>query len=288
MQALLCISIIAFAQTPEDTVKIEPKWKLEGVTGINFSQTSLVNWAAGGENTIAGNAYLNGALIYNEGKWLWENNLALDYGLSKIQDQHVRKVSDKIDFASKIGYRMKPKLLGTMLFDFKTQFAKGYNYPNIDEHISTFMAPAYSTLSLGVEYRPNENFFVYYSPLAAKFTFVQDDFLSTKGMFGVAPGEKFKSELGSYLKTVYKTELMENVNLISKLDLFTAYNSSFGNIDVDWDVLINMKINKYLTAMLNTTLKYDDDVAYIDEKGEKSGPRVQFKEIFGVGIAYKF
>lgn len=288
IQIMLIFSTMMFSQTPPDSLKVEPKWKLEGVAGINFSQTSLVNWAAGGENTIAGNAYLNGALIYKEGKWLWENNLALDYGLSKIQDETLRKVSDKIDFASKLGYQIKPKWYSSMLFDFKTQFAKGYNYPNTDEYISTFMAPAYSTFSLGIEYRPNEKFFLYYSPVSAKFTFVQDGFLSDKGMFGVEPGDKFKAEMGSYLKSIYKTQLMENVSLVSKLDLFTAYNSSFGNVDVDWDILINMKINKYLTAMLNTTLKYDDDVAYIDDKGVKHGPRVQFKEIFGVGLAYKF
>lgn len=285
---LLLIHVVAFGQTAEDTAKVAPKWKLEGVTGVNFSQTSLINWAAGGENAISGNAYLNGSLVHKRGKWLWENTLALDYGLSKIQDETVRKVSDKIDFASKLGYQIKPKWYGSMLFDFKTQFAKGYNYPNTEEYISNFMAPGYSTFSIGVEYRPNDNFFIYYSPLAAKLTFVQDDFLSDQGMFGVDPGDKFKAEMGSYLKSMYKTQLMENVGLVTKLDLFTAYDSSFGNVDVDWDVLINMKINKYLTAMLNTTLKYDDDIAYIDDKGVKHGPRVQFKEIFGIGLAYKF
>ena len=50
---------------------------------------------------------------------------------------------------------------------------------------------------------------------------------------------------------------MENVNQIINVDFFIPYNKQFGNVDMNWDVLINMKINKYLNATLNTTLKYE-------------------------------
>ena len=277
----------AFSQT--DTAKVEPKWKHEGVTGINFSQTSLKNWAGGGENSLAGNIYLNGTLLYKEGKWAWENNLALDYGLARTASTGVRKSTDKIDFASKLGYGITEKLFLTTLFDFKTQFAEGYNYgATPPKRISNFMAPAYSTLSVGLDYKPNDNFSLYYSPVAGKFTWVMDDEFSAAGMFGVDPGKRFKAQMGSYLKTVYKLQVMENVNLISKADFFTAYDKSFGNIDVDWDVLLSMKINKFLNATFNTTLRYDDDVKFIDQNGVAQGPRIQFRQILGIGLAYKF
>ena len=289
---LLCVmylvAIAGFSQNETDSVKVEPKWKLSGVTGVNFSQTSLVNWSAGGSNAVAGNIYLNGDLVHKNGKWLWENHLATDYGLSRIQNEGLRKTADKFDFASKLGHQASEKWYYTGLFDFKTQFAKGYNYPNTDVYISDFLSPAFSTLSVGAEYKPCDKFSLYYSPLAAKFTIVMDDSLSTLGLFGVDPGKHLKAELGSYLKMGYKTQLMENVDLASVLSLFTAYNKSFGNIDVDWDVIVNMKINKYMNAMINTTLKYDDDIKYIDKNGVERGPRVQFKEILGIGLAYKF
>ena len=57
---------------------------------------------------------------------------------------------------------------------------------------------------------------------------------------------------------------------------------------MNWDVLINMKINKYLNATLNTTLKYDNDVKTINDEGEKRGAKVQFKAILGIGVAYNF
>lgn len=180
--------------------------------------------------------------------------------------------------------------------DFKSQFYKGYNYPDKDNYISNFFAPAYSTISVGFEYRPNTSYSVYLSPVAGKMTFVLDDSLSNVGAFGVEVGDKFKAELGASLKARAEKKIMENVNVISTLDLFTAYDDSFGNVDVTWDVLVSMKINKYLTATLNTTLKYDDDVSSVkvhnkgtdNETKEIRGPKVQFKEMFGLGIAYNF
>lgn len=286
---VLLMTVLLFAQTDNETKGAEPKWKIDGVMGVNFSQTSLTNWSSGGENSLAGNAYLNGALTYKLGYWAWENNLALDYGLARTASTGVRKSTDKIDFASKLGYKATEKLFYTTLFDFKTQFSDGYKYDGDNrKRISDFMAPAYSTLSLGLDYKPNDNFSLYYSPLAAKMTWVRDDGFSQEGMFGVNSGDHFKGEFGSYLKTVYKLKVMENVDLISKVALFTAYDKSFGNVDVDWDVLINMKINKILSATFNTTMRYDDNVNYIDQDGNSKGPKVQFRQILGIGLAYNF
>lgn len=277
-----------FAQDKEG--KTEPKaWELKGVTGLNFSQTSLTNWSAGGDNSVAGNIYLNGSLTHRSGNWLWENSLALEYGLTYTGTQGTQKSSDKIEFSTQIGYSTDKKWYYTGMADFKSQFYKGYNYPNKENYISKFMAPAYSNISIGIEYRPENSWYsVYYSPVAVKLTFVEDDYLSERGSFGLDPGDKFKAEMGTYLKAKAEKTIMENVKLISKVDFFTAYDSSFGNIDVDWDLLISMKINKYLNASINTTLKYDDDVKYIDTKGDEKGARVQFKEVIGIGIAYSF
>lgn len=66
---------------------------------------------------------------------------------------------------------------------------------------------------------------------------------------------------------------MENVNQIINVDFFIPYNKQFGNVDMNWDVLINMKINKYLNATLNTTLKYDNDVKTIKMKAKNAAPK---------------
>ena len=294
MKRLLFIALFAFsisaiyAQDAKKDELEDGKWYLKGVTGINASQTAMSNWSAGGENSMAGMVYLNGSLQRKSGNWLWSNALSLEYGLTNTKSLGTQKTSDKIDFTTQLGYSTDNKWFYTVMADFKSQFYKGYNYPDKSHYISKFFAPAYSNISIGLEYRPTNWYSVYLSPLAGKLTFVEDDYLSDQGAFGVDPGDKFKAELGAYLKGRVERKIMENVNLISTVDFFTAYDSSFGNVDVNWDVMISMKINKYLTANLNTTLKYDDDVKTVNLDGTPDGPKVQFKEVFGLGVAYNF
>lgn len=287
--AIVFLGLTIGANAQDDKDKLEDgKWNMKGVAGVNISQTSVSNWSAGGENAMAGTAYLNGSLVRKSGNWLFSNALALEYGLTNTKSLGTQKVSDKIDFTTQLGYTTDNKWYYTIMGDFKSQFYKGYNYPDKTNYISKFFAPAYSNLSLGLEYRPNTIFSVYLSPIAGKFTFVEDDYLSGLGAFGVDPGDKFRAELGAYLKARAEKDIMENVKVISTVDFFTAYDSSFGNVDVNWDLLISMKINKFLSASVNTTLKYDDDVKNVRKDGTLEGPKVQFKEMLGVGLAYNF
>ena len=280
-------SLADYSQT-DDKGYEEGKWVLKGITGINMSQTAVSNWSAGGENSFAGNAYLNGSLTHKSGNWLWISNLGLDYGLTKTKSQGVQKTSDKIAFSTQLGYQASEKWYYTAMADLNTQFYKGYNYPDKSHYISKFFAPAYSNISLGMDFRPKSNYSLYLSPIAGKLTFVEDDYLSKEGAFGVDPGDRFRAEIGAYIKAKAEQKIMENVNLITSVDFFTPYDKQFGNVDVNWDVLINMKINKYLSATLNTTLKYDNDVKTFNDEGEKHGAKVQFKEVLGIGVAYNF
>ncbi len=277
-------------QAVPDTTKKISYWKYSGIAGLNFSQTALVNWVAGGENAVAINGYLNGSLNYAKERWAWDNLLALQFGMVYADEYDWRKNADKISLTSKLGYQINHKWYYSLMFDFNTQFAKGYNYPNDINWISNFMAPAYSNLAIGIDYKPNDNFSIFFSPASMRTTFVLDDSLSnvTGGSFGVPQGDKIKIEAGALLKASMKKDIMKNVNAISTLDAFTPYNENFGNVDINWDLMLNFKINEMLTATLNTTLRYFDNEHYINTEGVDQGPKIQFKEIFGLGFAYKF
>ena len=281
------LATITSAQT-DDKGYQEGAWVLKGVTGLNMSQTAMANWSAGGENSIAGNAYLNASLTHKKGNWLWVTNMVLDYGLSKTKSQGMRKSSDKIGLSTQLGYSTDNVWFYTLMGDLNTQFAKGYDYPDKEHQISNFFAPAYSNIALGMEWRPKSNYSLLLSPVSTKMTFVTDDYLSDLGAFGVDPGDHFKIEGGAFVKARAELPVMENVNLITTADFFTPYSKDFGNIDVNWDVLISMKINKVLSATINTTLKYDNDVKTFDDNGVKKGAKVQFKEVLGIGLAYNF
>lgn len=287
MTAFAILATTIYAQT-DDKGYQEGAWVLKGVTGVNSSQTAMANWSAGGENSIAGNAYLNASLTHKKGYWLWVSSVVLDYGLSKTRTQGLRKSSDKIGIATQLGYSTNNVWFYTLMGDLNTQFAKGYKYPDQAHQISNFFAPGYSNIALGMEWRPKSNYSLLLSPASTKMTFVCDDYLSNQGAFGVDPGKHFKIEAGAFVKARAELSLMENVNLITTADFFTPYSKNFGNVDVNWDVLISMKINKILSASINTTLRYDDDVKTFNADGVKKGPKVQFKEILGIGLAYNF
>ncbi len=287
---LFFLPLIAVSQEAADSTKV---WKLGGTTSINFSQVSLSNWAAGGKSSASGTFLFNSFANYQKDKISWENALDLGYGLLKENGDESVKTDDKIDFSSKLGLKSKGKIYYTALFNFRSQFANGYNYPNRENEISKFLAPGYLTLALGLDYKPSDRFSIFVSPLTGKMTVVTDDVLSVAGAFGVDPGKKSRSELGAFVKAQLKQEIVKNVSLETKVDFFSNYIDNPENIDVYWDVLINMKINDYLSANLITNLIYDDDIDIQvdnDDDGfvDEIGTRVQFKELFGVGLNVKF
>lgn len=272
-----------------------PSWKISGVSGLNLSQTSLTNWAAGGENSVAWNLYLNASANYKKDSWSWDNALITDFGKTFTTSNKWLKSIDKLNFSTKIGRSLSKHWSVSALGDFLTQFARGYaaeNNPNIagnkDKYISTILAPGYLTLAVGADYKPNDDFSLLLAPATGKMTFVLDNRLSTAGAFGVKPGNKTLAEIGALAVANYKRKLAENINLVTKLTLFTPYNESFGNIDINWDMMIAFKINKFLTTTLTTNLVYDDDIKTVDLQGNKRGAKVQFREVLGLGLAYSF
>jgi hypothetical protein len=204
----------------------------------------------------------------------------------------MNKTDDKIDFTSKFGLKAADKLYYAALVNFKTQLTNGYNYPNDSVKISGFMAPGYLLVALGLDYKPNDNLAVFFAPLTLKLTFVSDDVLANAGAFGVDPGDNLKSEFGGYLRTSLKKDLMENVTIQTKLDLFSNYIHNPQNIDVSWETLLSMKVNKFISATLSTHLLYDDDITITDNKDDGTTKtyksRVQFKEVLAIGFSVKF
>lgn len=265
-------------------------WKLWGLGSFTFSQVSLTNWAAGGENSLSANILANGLANYNKGKSSWENMLILGYGLMKQGDAGVRKTDDRIDFASKYGFKAAEKWFYTAMFRFYTQFTDGYAYPDVSKPISTLMAPGYINLSLGIDYKPSENFNIYFGPLSGKVTYVLDDTLSHYGAFGVEADKNVRYEFGGLIKSMYTREIVKNVTFLTRLDLFSNYLNNPEKVDINWEILLNMKINKYLSASLNTLLIWDDDIKINSEgvPAPDGDSKVQFKEVFGIGLSATF
>ena len=274
------------AQT--ETAEGTSPWTREGNLGLKLTQVSLTNWAAGGDNSVAFDFQGAYQANYKKGKHLWNNRLELAYGLNRTGEDGTKKANDKIYLNSNYGYSIAKSWYASAFATFQTQFSPGYDYSiSKDISVSEFMSPAYLTTGLGFTYEPNKIFTVVLSPASWRGTFVLNDRLSDEGAYGVDPGKHLLSSFGANLKGEVRYEFMKNMTVYSSLDLYSDYLHKPQNIDVNWEVQINMAINKWFSTTLTTNLVYDDDVKIAQKDGTK-GPRVQFKEILGVGLQFNF
>lgn len=320
--AFIIISFSSFSQdlTKDEAAKLQleteklkglsadsiKNWKFGGVISVNGQQVSLTNWASGGTNSISFGGIISAYARYKKDRTTWDNTLDLGYGIIKQgQNKEWWKTDDKIQITSKYGRQAFKKWYYTALGDFKTQFTNGYSYPNDSVYISRFMAPGYLVLALGLDYKPNDRFSLFIAPVTGKFTFVNDDSLARYGAYGVQKEIRdpdnggaitqnyltHREELGAYLKMQYQTKIMENITFQTMIELFSNYLNHPENIDVNWTTLTTFKVNKFISATLTTQLIYDDDIILTRTAGDKKGtmgPDVQFKQVLGVGLNYKF
>ncbi len=273
-------------KNPADTTK--KIWKKGGIVNINLSQGSLSNWAAGGDDfSLSVNSLLSLFAFYKKDRHSWDNTFDFSFGYVRTTTLGSRKNDDRLDLLSKYGYAIAPKWNIAGLFNFRSQLANGYTYPkNVKTFSSAFLSPAYILLSPGFDYRPNDNFSLFMSPLTARWVIVKNDTLSAKGAYGVSPGKHSKNELGAFLSANYLKEINRNVTYKGKLDLFSNYKKNPQNIDLYMTNILSAKISKIIAVSWNVDFIYDDDVRLFGENG--SSPALQMKSLVGIGLQATF
>ena len=317
-------SLFSLAQEPlvlqpiaKDTLKPQKdtSWKISGFFGVNFSQTWLSNWQGGGQDNLAGNSILNLQADYKKGKHEWTNKLDAQYGLVRygFGSKNFRKNIDQLFALSKYNLNAFNKYwFYAVQADYRTQFAPGYNYEGnaiVGRANSDFNSPGYIQLALGLDYKPTNYFSVTLAPLAGKITLVNRQYLADEGAYGVEKavtdtagniithGKRSRVEFGGRLILKFKKDIVKNVNLDSYLDLFSNYMNNPQNIDVVFNNLLTLKVNKFLSANVICQMIYDDDITVrrdidgdglYDKPTEINGPRLQVLTTIAIGFGYKF
>ena len=305
-------------------------WNHKGNVGFNLSQSAYVNWSAGGQNALnlLGTFYYE--INYAKDRWKWDNsfNTALGYSFYNFNIKKFKpiKTDDKIELTSLAGYKITDKLFASLELAFRTQYAKGYDYTKDSTHYtSKFLAPAYLTLGLGIEWVPNEHFSLNFAPVTGRLVIVNDSALFYQGAFGAHEIDKSDTEihttkskfyghweLGARLTAKVKYTIVKNVDFESKLELFSNYlPRKYGHyeeidgvkewidegrhsrpwlIDVDWQNMLIFKVNDWLNCNLSTHLIYDYDIPFYKTPGDETtlikGSKVQFKEVFALGLMF--
>jgi hypothetical protein len=255
-------------------------WKRSGTLILNLNQGSLSNWAAGGEqNTLGINGIFNYGINYRKGKNTWDNYFDLALGFQDASSYNkFRKTDDRIDITSKYGHQVSKKWYAAALINFNSQALPGYAYTDsVNTKISNFLAPGKLLLSLGMDYRPNDDFSVFISPAAVRWIFKKDPDFFAVDKFGVPAFKKTYTEIGAYLTAKYNKPLAKWATYTGRLDLFSNYKRKPQNVDVYFTNLLSMKFNKWLGTAISVDIVYDDDII----------KKTQLKEILGIGLTLK-
>lgn len=297
----------AIAEAPQEEVPA-PKpvyWTKSLMTNLNFAQTLLRDWAAGGSNNYTMTGYVDANANYAKDKMIWNNRLQIDYGFLYSADKPIlQKVKDRIYFESKWGYETPIQHLSySANFDFKTQIDNNYNYgtPSVKDPTvadwkaartlkSGLFSPAYASLGLGLLWTPKPWFSLNVAPLTGGFVIVDNPELrKAYGMELEDDGVNYKSsrfELGAQVKADANFTINDNLKYTTQLVLFSNYLKNPQNIRVNWDNKVFWKMAKFFTLTFSTNMIYDDTVLITNDDHPNGFRTWQLKEFFEIGFSY--
>ena len=276
------------AKILDDT--INSGWKSKGKITFLFNQANFNNWVAGGENSFSGNLGIDYQINYKKDNYTWDNRIIASYGLLQTQNSSFeKKTDDQVEINSLLAKKAKGLWYYSFLVNFRTQFTPGYIYSKDvngaeqRQENTNFMSPGYLLVGPGMFWKKNDNLKFNLAPLTSRFTFVDSYYTSIPGYvnysyFGVETNKSMLYQLGFNASAYYKFNIMENVSAENILSLFSNYLKDPGNIDINYNLKIAMKINKLLTANLDFQVIYDDDAF----------AGFQTREVFGLGVNYGF
>ncbi|TLX75807.1 DUF3078 domain-containing protein [Labilibacter sediminis] len=258
-------------------IKAKGPWTLSGVENIQLSQAYLANWTKGGENSLALQSDLLLRANYKEGKNEWENFIRHKVGVISTESYAAQINTDQIEINSKYGLRASKKWYYSALFDFKSQFFNGYNNKDREEIISGFLSPAYFTFALGMDFKKDKDFTLLLSPFTSKLTYVMDTVKVDQTRY-ISDNSKTAFNNGASLVNDINWKISTELSLKSHLDAFIGYFSKDAITQIDWEIIFDMRINRYLSTRVNTQFRY-----FTNESN-----KVQFREYFAINFNYKF
>ncbi len=284
------ISLNVYSNKFEDSVWISPDsyYLSKGKITTLLNQSQYSNWIAGGINNLSLTLLLDYDYILKKGDLEWINRLDGAYGLVKNQDESIKKNEDRLELYSLLALKNKGRWSYSALFNLKSQWSNGYEYSINsvgvqDRSLTTkFLSPAYSQIGVGMFYKKDDNFWFNYALLSARYIRVNPVFteslLDGENYFGVEKGKTGRFEAGGIISAYFKKEIMKNMILENKLNLFQNYLEDPLNVDIDYTFNLELTINKFFSTNLLLQILYDDNAL----------PEIQLKEVFGVSFNINF
>ncbi len=257
-------------------------WVYEGIENIQVSHVYLSNWAKGGESSLSILSDLRVKAIYKMDKYTWENYAIHKIGFVGQEETKGRINDDAIELNSKFGLNASEKWYYSGFTNFKTQFFNGYSKNDLvkETPISAFMSPAYWTFAVGMDFKtPKNKFTLMISPLTSKLTMVLDTSKVDQTRYKIPDGKKVEALNGGSIVNSFSWKINEDFHLGSRLSAFYEYfakNDEEKQVHFEWETILNMKINVWLSARLLAHMRY-----YSNESD-----KMQFKENLSLSFRY--
>ena len=265
------------------TVKPSP-WTLKSLANLQFSQNYVSsNWYQGGSDNISILGIINGTFNYDNKKNIqWDNFAEWRLGFNSVEGDTMRLLNtndDIIRATSKLGIKAGGNWFYSGSVDFSTQFFNSYKAINSKEMKAKFLTPVRLNIGVGLDYKYQKLFSLMLSPLSYKFIYANDTVNVNKKSFGILPGEKVLSQIGSSFRAQVNYSPTREIQIDSKLSFYTNYEK----VEIDWEIIGNFRVNRFLSTRLSLNPRYDNTV--ILAAGEKA--KIQFKELLTFGLSYR-
>ncbi len=296
---LFCFLIVSAGLAAQDEEPAPEGWQRGASLGLDFSQLLQINPKQGaGQNRLGFGGALNYFANYKKGRAAWETNALWQFGLQRLGSGLIaqgaaekipfQKAIDELRINSKYGLSVKEggKLFWTVNGGLLTQGTPTYQFPDTypgnfisdftdsgTTPLSKLFAPATLTLSVGMDYKANDNFSIFFSPLSSKFIIVANDIIASRGVHGNpvegtpnAEGiytdfQNVDAQLGALAQLQYANKFAaDKATYTSTLNLYTNYLRNPQNIDVDWTNALGYELFKNFQLNLLLNVFYDDDV----------------------------
>lgn len=253
-------------------------------SGLLLTQTSFTNWAAGGNNSFSGRAFLNLEHKYNGTHFNIHSIFNSAYGIQS-SDGITHKNEDYFKITSTPSWRIARhwELSGSLVLN--SQFNNSYAKPGDSIMVSTFFAPAYLTVALGVKYNNlKKTIEIYDAPISGNLIMVLNKELANIGKFG-EKGRQYIPQFINYFRFTYNETLFKSkLTLNTKLETFWDYKTIPRMVA---ETKVGFKFAKLFGVNLYAQAIYDDKILTPDAK-EGIKNYFQFTEVIGFGLTYNF
>ena len=266
-------------------------WQYKATSMAQFSESVVSpNWYQGGNSNLAVLGILSAQLSYDDKKNIqWDNTAEWRMGFNSVAGDSIHPISTNDDILrinSKLGIKAGGNFFYSGSVDFSTQFFNSFKGLNSYDLKAGFLAPVRLNIGVGLDYKYKKTFSFLISPFSYKYIYVNPVVEPIKGkaidpnLFGIKTGQNVLSEIGSSFKATYSSQITKEIQLDSRLSFYTNYQK----VEIDWEIVANMSINRFLSTRISFNPRYDNTI--IEKDGSLA--RLQFKQFLSVGFSHKF